>query len=185
MGKQALDVAPTKERLAPAARNSSAQFKKIGLTVAAKEADLKKLEEALKKVQVKMPKASVQFVLSFDGKTIDYYVEVGGARMATLATLALASAGRPGVQRAILQKLIANSVAADAGDLAKFNKDHPPPPTPDEQGKLARAIGPLRMTLRDTLAAARKAADDLKTVQAQIKPLEDLEKEYKKRVDAD
>jgi hypothetical protein len=129
-------------------------------------------------------KAEAKFLLSYDGKSIVYYVEVGSTKM-TLATLVLASAGRPGVQRAIIDKLVKNSAAADRSDLDKFNKDHPPPPTPDEQGKLNRGIGPLRIQLRDKIAEAKKVAEELKKIQEQIKPWEDMEKDFKKRWDAD
>lgn len=180
MGQQLLDVAKTKERLTPASRFSMSEFKKIGLTVTAKEPDLAQLEALM----AKNKGAEVKFLLSFDGKTILFFVQVGSTKI-TLATLVLASAGKPGVQRAIIDKLVKNSVAADKSDLDKFNKDHPPPPTAEEQGKLNRAITPLRMQLRDKLMEAKKLADDIKKLQEQIKPFEDLEKDFKKRWDAD
>jgi len=180
MGLQLLDVAKTKERIGPASRFAASEFKKIGLTVTAKEADVAALEEQ----QAKNKNAEVKFLLSFDGKSVLYWVECAGKKT-TLATLELAKAGRPGVQRAIIEKLVKNSAAADASDLEKFNKAHPPPPTADEQGKLQRAITPLRMQLRDKLAAAKKLADEIKDLQKQIEPYEKLEKQFKERWDND
>lgn len=180
MGLQMLDVAKTKDRVAPASRFALSEYNKIGLSAKAKTPDVALLE----KLQAKN-KADVEFLLGYDGKTIVFYAKCGSTKLPPYASLSLASAGRPGVQRAIIQALVTHSVAADKSDLDKFNKLHPPPPTPEEEAKLARAIAPLRMQMRDAIAAAKKAADDLKAAQAKIKPLEDLEKEFKKRSDAD
>jgi hypothetical protein len=189
MGTQALDVAGTKARLEAASRFALTQFKSLGLSTSPKAPDLKKLEAAM---GPKTPPVAVNFDLSFDGKTISYYVEVGGAKT-VLASVALASTGKPGVQRAIIEKMIKlGGIAATKADLDKFNKDHPPPPTPEQQGKLNQALAPLRMQLRDAIADVKKAQAALDAAQAavkaaetKIKPFLEVEKEYQKRWDAD
>lgn len=178
MGRQLLDVALTKDRLVPASRSAAAQVKKIGISQwTPKEADLAALEKQATK-GTKFIK--VEFLLSYDGKTVHDFVQVDQT-VTTLAKLDFEKAGKPGVRRAILAKLVANSVAAVQADLDKFNAAHPPPPTPQDQQKLEQQLSPLRVRLRDKQAALQKLQEEIKQLDQQMKPLLDTEKEYEKR----
>jgi predicted nuclease with TOPRIM domain len=176
-----LNRANTSDKLAAGEKFAQSEFKKLGLTITAKAADLPKVVKLMDKTK---PATPADFFLGFDGKLIRFYIQVGST-VEVLASLELAKAGSPGVQRAILVKLKDIFAIAEQATLDAFNKKHPPPPTAQEQQALQQAISPLRTQLRDKNAKLDALKAEIKKLEEQLKPLVEKETDFKKRWDAD